>query len=478
MTDQRPNIVLVMSDQHAARILCAAGDAKAQTPALDSLAANGTRFDNCYCPSPLCVPSRMAFLTGLEPHVSGVLTNDDYLPSDIPTIAHAMGAAGYDCRLIGRMHFYGPDQLHGFDTRPIGDIGPSWPGSGPPDIGPLTLARGNRGPELEGSGRGETSYQAFDHAVIKQAEHEIDELIAQRDKTGRPFFALISLFCPHPPYIALPEDYDAIAQAGVPAPNLPPQRVRHPAISEWAAAGGVDDVSPQAVRKSRTAYYALVRMIDRLAGRVFAKVANRDDTVSIYTSDHGEALGERGLWWKSTFYDESAKVPLIISGGQFAKGAVDDRVVSLMDLSATLVTLSEAATPPGHIGRDLRASKDWVDQCFSSYYGGLMNIQTPALRHRMMRRGRHKLCWYDGLAPQLFDLLDDPFELKDLSADQTDLVGDLARRLRRGWDPVAIENQQRLSQERTRLIRNWVHHCQPDEPFRWKDPSPERNGYR
>ena len=157
MPDTRPNIVLVMTDQHAARVLGAAGDPFAHTPVLDALARGGTRFENCYCPSPLCVPSRMAFLTGQEPHVSGVLTNDDYLRADIPTFAHAMGAAGYDCRLIGRMHFYGPDQMHGFSARPIGDIGPSWPGSGPPDIGPLTTARGNRGPELEGSGRGATS---------------------------------------------------------------------------------------------------------------------------------------------------------------------------------------------------------------------------------------------------------------------------------------------------------------------------------
>lgn len=477
MTDQRPNIVLVMTDQHAARVLGAAGDPVAQTPALNALAANGTRFDNCYCPSPLCVPSRMAFLTGLEPHVSGVLTNDDYLRSDIPTIAHSMGGAGYDCRLIGRMHFYGPDQLHGFAARPIGDIGPSWLGSGAPDIGPLTHGRGNRGPELEGSGRGETSYQAFDHEVIDHAEREIDDLIKQRETTGRPFFALVSLFCPHPPYIALPEDYDMFDNGAVPAPRLAPPTTRHPAIAEWAAAGGVDGVSPEAVRKSRTAYYALVRMIDRLAGRVFDKVADGDDTVKIYTSDHGEALGERGLWWKSTFHEESARVPLIVSGGGFGKGAVDNRVTSLMDLSATLLSLSHAQMLPGHIGRDLRDAEGWPDQCFSSYYGGLMNIQTSTLRHRMIRSGRYKLCWYDRHEPQLFDLHDDPDELNDISGVKTEVVIDLAQQLLAGWRPGDIAKTQQLSQERTRMIRDWVGRCKPDEPMRWRDPDPERNRY-
>lgn len=477
MTDPRPNIVLVMTDQHAARVLGSAGDPFAQTPALDALATKGTRFENCYCPSPLCVPSRMAFLTGLEPHVSGVLTNDDYLRSDIPTIAHAMGAAGYDCRLIGRMHFYGPDQLHGFAKRPIGDIGPSWPGSGAPDIGPLTSARGNRGPELEGSGRGETSYQAFDHAVTDHAELEFNDLIRKREATGRPFFALVSLFCPHPPYIALPEDYDKADQAGVPAVRLPPPERRHPALAVWAAAGGVDDVSAQAIHKSRTAYYALVHMIDRLAGRVFDTIADRNDTVAIYTSDHGEALGERGLWWKSTFHEESVKVPLIISGDGFDQAAVDDRVTNLTDLSATLLGLSHAQMLPGHMGRDLRDHDDWPEQCTSSYYGGLMNIRTSTLRHRMIRSGQYKLCWYDGHDPQLFDLCQDPDELNDIASKETEIVVDLAQQLLAGWPLDEISKMQQTSQDRIGVIRDWVARCKPDEPMRWLDPRPERNRY-
>ena len=158
MTASKPDIVLVMTDQHAARVMGCSGDPIAKTPAIDALAAQGTLFSSCYCSSPLCVPSRMAFLTGLEAHVTGVFTNDDYLPSDIPTIAHAMAAEEYDCRLIGRMHFNGPDQHHGFSKRPIGDIGANWPAGMPPDIGILTKGRGNRGPELEFSGAGESSY--------------------------------------------------------------------------------------------------------------------------------------------------------------------------------------------------------------------------------------------------------------------------------------------------------------------------------
>jgi choline-sulfatase len=232
------------------------------------------------------------------------------------------------------------------------------------------------------------------------------------------------------------------------------------------------------VQKSQTAYYALVRMIDRLAGRVFDKVAERDDTVSIYTSDHGEALGERGLWWKSTFYDESAKVPLIISGGDFPAGAIDTRVASLMDLSQTLVSLSGATPMPGHIGRNLKDESDWEDRCFSSYYGGLMNIKTTAPRHRMVRIGHYKLCWYDGAKPQLFDLGVDPFELNDISSSQAELVVELAQQLLAGWKPAQIAIAQRVSHQRTATIREWVETTKPEEPWRWRDPQPDRNRYQ
>lgn len=467
---------MVMTDQHAARVMGCAGDALAYTPNLDALAARGTRFERTYCPSPLCVPSRMAFLSGLEPHQSGVLTNDDFLPSDTPTIAHAMGAAGYDCRLVGRMHFYGPDQLHGFQARPIGDIGPGWPGSGAPEIGPLTAARGNRGDQIGGSGRGETSYQAFDTAVADTGVREIEDLCAARDRTGRPFFVLVSLFCPHPPYIALPEDYD-VFDGRVPPPRLATETPRHPALEHWARAGRVDVIDDEGAMRARTAYYGLVRMIDRLAGRVFDAVAGRKDTIVIYVSDHGEALGERGLWWKSTFYEESARVPMIVAGPGFAQGAVSGRVTSLFDLSATLLDWAGAGALPGQVGRSLIGGGAWEDRAVSSYYGGLMNIETEALRHRMLRRRALKLCVYDGHPPQLFDLEADPDELHDLAGARPDLVRPLMEELMDGWDVEHLRARQAENAARTAVLRDWVKVVRPEERFRWRDPEPERNRY-
>lgn len=474
----RPDIVMLMTDQHAARIMGCAGDAHALTPALDRLAAQGTRFDNCYCPSPLCVPSRMAFLTGLEPHVSGVLDNDTFLPSDIPTIAHALGAAGYDCHLVGRMHFYGPDQTHGFARRPIGDIGASFPGASPPDIGPLTRGRGNRGPEIAFSGAGETSYQAFDHAVIDEAEHTLARLCEQRDSTGKPFFLLISLFCPHPPYIARRDDFDRF-DGHLPAPRLPVPANDHPAIAAWRQAGETDNLPAEAAQTARAAYYGLVRMVDRLCGRVLDRIGDRQNTVTIYTSDHGESLGERGLWWKSTMFDESAKVPMIIRAPDLSVGPVDTRVTSLMDLSATILRWGGAEILPGHTGRDLRDAGTWNDTCFSAYYGGLMNISVPDIRHRMIRQEHHKLVWFDGHRPLLFDLDADPDEQVDLfdDLDHADILAELTQAVLHGWHPASIKRRQAIQRAQVGVIRNWVAATRPAEPMRWIDPNKARNRY-
>ena len=248
-----------MTDQHVDRTLGCTGDPVVENPAIDQLAAEGTMFGACYCPSPLCVPSRMAFLTGLEPHETGAIANNDYLPSDIPTIALVMTAAGFDCCLVGRMHFFGPDQHNGFSARPIGGIGSSWYGGAPPDIGPLTKRRGgNRGPELEHSGAGETSNRAYDLSVAEVAKRALDKLVAQRRETGRPFLPL-SLCSTRIRLSSLAGKTSTGSSGGFLRPA-------------WREAAMVGALSDSAIKNSRAAYYALVATIDEIAGRLFARV--------------------------------------------------------------------------------------------------------------------------------------------------------------------------------------------------------------
>ena len=166
MSTERPNILLILSDQHNPHILGCAGDEVARTPYLDGLAARGVTFDAAYCPSPLCVPSRMSLMTGRHPYQNEVWTNAGMLGSEIPTFAHALGAAGYEVALGGRMHFVGPDQRHGFERRLIGDVLAAFPGGPGPDLGPVPLSTtGQCRESVLIAGPGRTGYQAYDDAV-------------------------------------------------------------------------------------------------------------------------------------------------------------------------------------------------------------------------------------------------------------------------------------------------------------------------
>ncbi|MEH6728860.1 MAG: sulfatase/phosphatase domain-containing protein, partial [Hyphomicrobiales bacterium] len=264
----------------------------------------------------------------------------------------------------------------------------------------------------------------------------------------------------------------------LPSPDLPTPEIDHPAIGTWRAAGGTASISENAMSKSRAAYYGLVSMIDRLFGQIEAHSGPCDNTVTIYASDHGECLGERGLWWKSVMYDESAKVPMIIRGTGFDAGRIDTRVTSLMDLSATILALAGASLPE-HTGNDLRNSDDWPNTIYSEYYGGLMNIELADVRHRMIRQGRYKLIHYEGYDPQLFDLENDPRELENLFGDPaySNILDELTRLVLRDWNPTEIARRQAINLKRMSTIKAWVRETGPPEPMRWKDPRPERNAY-
>ena len=172
-SDSRFNVLIVMSDQHSKYHLGCYGDPLVRTPHLDRLAGEGMRFSHAYCPSPLCVPSRMAFMTGRYPSGNRVWSNQHILPSSIPTWAHAVGATGYETALVGRMHFVGPDQRHGFERRPIGEYLAAYPGAsrqGAPLFRGMPVATtGQPRISVECAGRGRTTCQVFDEMVAEAA---------------------------------------------------------------------------------------------------------------------------------------------------------------------------------------------------------------------------------------------------------------------------------------------------------------------
>ncbi|MFW6336719.1 MAG: sulfatase-like hydrolase/transferase, partial [Phycisphaeraceae bacterium] len=207
MPHDAPNILILMTDQHSPRQLGCYGDPLVRTPHLDRLAEEGMRFDNTYCPSPLCVPSRMSFMTGRRPSRTGLMLNQSILPSGIPTWAHHMAIAGYETSLIGRMHFEGPDQRHGFMNRPIGENSAKHPGA--PELGgprytklPRATAGQNR-PVFEHAGCGPSFYQYQDRAVTDRA---CEYLHAHADADAdQPFAAVVGYMLPHCPFIG-PKD--------------------------------------------------------------------------------------------------------------------------------------------------------------------------------------------------------------------------------------------------------------------------------
>ena len=288
------------------------------TPHLDALAAAGTVFDAAYCTSPICVPSRMSMLTGRHPHQNGVWTNDHMLPSDTPTIAHAMGAAGHRPVLIGRMHSVGPDQLHGYVDRLVGDHAANYIGGVAHDMGALAGTAGPDRISLRHAGAGQSPYQVHDEYVAAATVDYLNRIgVRRRAGEEAPFCLSAGLMLPHPPYVARRQDFDRYA-GRVPPPHHPePFSERlHPFLRAWRSATGIEAVGAAEQERARAAYWGLVTRVDELVGQMLAALdANglRERCLVVYTSDHGDMLGEHGLWWKHVFYEESIRVPLIVS---------------------------------------------------------------------------------------------------------------------------------------------------------------------
>jgi len=480
--ESRPNLLYIMSDQHAQHVAGCYGDAVVETPALDRLAARGVVMQNAYCPSPICVPSRMSMLTACHPHRQDVWTNDDMLASDRPTWLHALGAAGYRPKLIGRLHAMGPDQLHGYAERSVGDHSPNWPGIARHDMGVLAQANNPNPGSLVLSGAGQSAYELKDRDVLDATLAELDRL-ASIDPTGRePFCLTVGLMLPHAPYVAAAERVAHYLERLGP-PRLAPDRTDglHPWIAWWRENRGLNQADAADGARARAAYWALVTEMDAMIGRILDRLEEtglNENTLIVYSSDHGDHVGERGLWWKHTFYDEAVKVPAILSWpGTLPEGRRSDRVVSLMDLAQTMIEALGGTPLPQADGRSfLNQLHDpdapWTDEVMAEYCTDHIPAWTggEAVRQRMIRQGPWKLTYYRGYRPQLFNLADDPDEVHDLAPDpaHAGVVDAMVERVLDGWDPDEIDRRLRLRRERKDLLGAWARSVRPDEQYIWQ----------
>lgn len=481
MPAPRPNILHILSDQHSPHVLGCYGDPVIRTPSLDRLAARGTVFESGYCPSPICVPSRASMLTARHPYQNHCWNNSHILDSGIPTFAHALGAAGYKTVLVGRMHSLGPDQLRGYSERLVGDHSPNFEGNpagpGRPGRGLLEGTAGPARVSLTNSGPGQGGYQVHDEYVTAAAVDVLNRLGIERRSLGpeqeaQPFLVSVGFMLPHQPFVARRDEYERY-RGKVPPPRVP-QRTQpeHPYFSWWRERTGIAKVSSVEVERCRTAYYALVDRLDAMIGHILRALEENglaDNTMIVYTTDHGEQLGEHGLWWKQTMYEASARVPLLISWpGVLPEGRRSTNVVSALDVTATLVDAANAPTLPDSPGRSLLPllsgeTTTWRDEAFSEF------CVEDGWFHRMIRTDEWKLVHYHRHRPQLFNLRDDPDELHDLAEDPrfASIRRDLTDRVLADWDPDAIEAESALKRNQSHILRQWARATRPAETHRF-----------
>ena len=346
--NQRPNILVIQADQLAAGFLGAYHNPIAVTPHIDALAISGAVFESAYCNFPLCAPSRFSMMSGQLASTIGAYDNGAEFASSVPTFAHYLRAMDYQTALVGKMHFVGADQLHGFEQRLTTDIYPAdfgWTG----DWSEMQSGHSNDKITFSGSGVCLSNMQMeYDEEVCHRTERKLYDLARGADE--RPFMLFTSITYPHDPYQCSQEHWDLYRHGDIDMPKVGSlaEEGMDPFSKRLRAQYGLQDFEPsdEQVRVARHAYYGSVSYVDDMVGRllgVLRKTGFDQNTVVVLTSDHGDMMGERGLWYKKSFFEASCKVPLIIAGPMIEAKRIESNV-SLVDLLPTLLDIAGDTT--------------------------------------------------------------------------------------------------------------------------------------
>jgi choline-sulfatase len=444
------NLVFIISDEHQARALSCAGHPIVRTPYIDRLAARGTRFTAAYTPCPICVPARASLATGRYVHEIRYWDNAMGYDGRIPGWGARLHAANVRIESIGKLHYSNGRDPTGFDRQHhpmhLADgVGQVW-GS---VRDPIPGVRDDivRFGEV---GAGYSSYNCYDETIRDAAVAWLRD--ASRDE--RPWMLFVGFVAPHFPLIAPQCFVDLYPPAAMPLPKLTPQNgyVCHPWLEAQEAfmptdsEFGIDDAKR---RRAVSAYYALCTMMDAHVGAIWAALEETGaakTTSVIYTSDHGEALGERAHWGKSNLYAECTQVPLVMAGPDVAAGSTCHTPVNLIDLAPTFLAAFGLADDTLH-GRSLfgiaSEPSNRMRASFSEYHA----VGSPSGAF-MLRKGRWKYHEYIGYPCELFDLASDPDERINKADDPfcSDVVADLRRELRHIVDPDAADRQAKVDQ--------------------------------
>jgi choline-sulfatase len=436
------NLLFILSDEHNKEMMGCYGHPVVKTPNLDRLAENGIRFSSAYCNNPICVPSRASLATGRYVHQIGNWDNSAPYTGEFPSWGHRLTQQGYKTATIGKLHYRDDSDDTGFPDKRIslnvkdgiGDI--------------FSLVRDNMEPRTTNrdkifeAGPGDTSYTRYDRAIAEEAVQFLKNETHNQDK---PWVLFVSFVTPHFPLIAPKEFFNLYPLESVifPKQYYLKERPMHPVIEAYRRCWAMqDEFDDHTVRKAVAAYYGLCSFLDHQVGTIIQTMKQEglsDNTRIIYTSDHGDTLGDHGVWFKSTMYEGSVGVPMIISGPDIPRGTVVDTPVSLVDCFPTIVDCvgskpneNDADLPGTSLLPIARGEYNPIRTAFSEYHAAGCITGTF-----MIRTGKYKYIYYVDYPPQLFNLEEDPGELNDLAGDLSyaDVLKECEKELRRITDP-------------------------------------------
>jgi choline-sulfatase len=418
-----PNFLVIMSDEHNPKIQGHAGHPIIKTPNLDRLAARGTTFTSAYTTSPVCIPARAAFALGKYIHQVGFWDNADAYDGSVPSWHHVLRERGHQVVSIGKLHFHLIDEDHGFTEEQI----PMHIIEGKGDLMGLVREdmprRGGAKKMAAMAGPGESPYTFYDKEICSRAQIWLREQGTRNH--DKPWVLFVSFVAPHFPLTAPPEHFYPYWNQALPMPKLyaREQRPTHPYLRDYAESFAYDDYfeTDADVKRAIAGYFGLVSYLDENIGKILRALEETGldaNTRVMYTSDHGDNLGSRGLWGKSTMYEEIAGVPWILAGPGVPEGKRVATPVSHVDAYPTIV--DTVGVPFGEV-KDTHPGMNLLDiiegaepdrTVLSEYHG--MGSTTGAFA---IRSGKWKYVYYPKYPPQLFDLERDPDEIKDLASD-------------------------------------------------------------
>ncbi|MFP8967223.1 choline-sulfatase [Pokkaliibacter sp. CJK22405] len=456
---ETPNILFIMADQMAAPILPLYSDSVVKTPNLSALAEQSVIFDSAYCNSPLCAPSRFTLMSGLLPSKIRGFDNAAEFPADTPTFAHYLRSAGYKTALSGKMHFCGPDQLHGFEERLTSDIYPAdfgwavdWDHA---DDRPTWYHNMSSVTQAGPSVR--TNQLDFDEETVFKARQYLYDHARSNDK--RPFCLTVSMTHPHDPYTITKEFWDLYEDVDIPLPeNIPAQDSLDPQSQRLLKVYDLwnNPMKEEDIRRARRAYFGSISYVDSKIGELLKTLKDcelDDNTIIVFSGDHGDMLGEKGMWYKMSWFEMSSRVPMLVKMPGAKPGRVSSSV-STMDLLPTFAEMAGVPLAQGlpMDGRSLMPHLSGVgghDEVFGEYMGE--GTTSPMM---MIRRGPLKFIYSEQDPCMLFDLSVDPKESNNVvnHPDYQQAATELLEEARKKWDIPAITEDVLQSQRRRRFV--------------------------